>query len=645
MSQTQKTLVSLLITLLLFAGFCCFAFLGGFEYIEVKFYAPRMVRNKGETLEKIGQSFDRYTDWLLDKFAAYALLPENASYIEREASQEEVDKRGRAAGMLFEEVKGLEGIRIVENDSVHIHFSTYDSDIFQQSKDYLAWKDYTALNEIEFANLASSDNGEFASTAEKIIRRASLYFDSDGDRLIFSMPYFDKYTAWRGTIVFYVKAGDFTDELITQDLLPLNTKSKVVAPRNTEANLETPENVGIVFGMPYLAYQDRAFMVDSIEQKWAAAGKVENGNAQRLVIVKGQEEESLMVLVTSSSSKFCKTGWVCNESVFTFSDLERAVILSCLFITLFLIVFTLFNLKHDDMVIISSRIRKFELSLFRQYLERKDTADWRALEKEFSLRRQDVNAEIISSLGKRGKKHRKEVNLFLDQSWSELMSAMSGGRRMAEVISSYKDENLEPKPEKELYSIDYDHSADKIKEVAPEEKPSRADVAPQSESEGTDEVEELEELDELEEVPEAEAVDDAEEIPEAESVEDVEEIPEAEALEEVEEIPEAEALEGAEEIPEAEAVEELEEVLDVEEFLPDEAGKAAKEASGQEKKKVQEISAEEAAQAFDDVSPVPEKEDQPMSEQEKEELSSFETVSFDPLKGDEGKSLGQDTKN
>ena len=649
MSQTQKTLVSLLITLLLFAGFCCFAFLGGFEYIEVKFYAPRMVRNKGETLEKIGQSFDRYADALLEKFAAYALLPENASYIEREASQEEVDKRGRAAGMLFEEVKGLEGIRIVENDSIHIHFSTYDSDIFQQSKDYLAWKDYTALNEIEFANLASSDNGEFASTAEKIIRRASLYFDSDGDRLIFSMPYFDKYTAWRGTIVFYVKAGDFTDELITQDLLPLNTKSKVVAPRNTEANLETPENVGIVFGMPYLAYQDRAFMVDSIEQKWAAAGKVENGNAERLVIVKGQEEESLMVLVTASSSKYCKAGWVCNENVFTFSELERAVILSCLFITLFLIVFTLFNLKHDDMVIISSRVRKFELSLFRQYLERKDTADWRALEKEFSLRRQDVNAEIISSLGKRGKKHRKEVNLFLDQSWSELMSAMSGGRRMAEVISSYKNENLDPKPEKELYSIDYDHSADREKEASLEEKPfvekpSRADEITQSDA--ADEVEELEELDELEEVPEAEAADDVEEIPEAEAVDDVEEIPEAEAADDVEEIPEAEAVEEVEELSQAEDVEDLEEVLDaepvdedleVEEYVPDVAAKDVKDASGQEKKKVQEISAEEAAQAFDDVSPVPEKEEQPMSEQEKEELSSFETVSFNPLKGEEGK--------
>ena len=651
MSQTQKTLVSLLITLLLFAGFCCFAFLGGFEYIEVKFYAPRMVRNKGETLEKIGQSFDRYADTLLDKFAAYALLPENATYIEREASQEEVDKRGRAAGMLFENVKGLEGIRIVENDSIHIHFSTYDSDIFQQSKDYLAWKDYTALNEIEFANLSSSDNGEFASTAEKIIRRSSLYFDSDGDRFIFSMPYFDKYTAWRGTILFYVKSGDFTDELISQDLLPLNTKSKVVAPRNTEANLETPENVGIVFGMPYLAYKDRAFMVDSIEQKWASGGKSDSGNAQRLVIVKGQEEESLMVLVTSSSSKFCKTGWVCNESVFTFSDLERAVILSCLFITLFLIVFTLFNLKHDDMVIISSRIRKFELSLFRQYLERKDTADWRALEKEFSLRRQDVNAEIISSLGKRGKKHRKEVNLFLDQSWSELMSAMSGGRRMAEVISSYKDENLDPKPYEEFPSIDSVRRVEKIEKIEKIENSPKPEVLTPEEKipkpQEADDVEELEELDELEEVPEAEPVDEVEEIPEAEAaeaVDAVEEIPEAEAVEEVEELEDAPQAEEAEAVEEAEDVSEIEEIpeaepleeeVELEEFVPD---AAKNDSSLQEKKKVQEISAEEAAQEFDDVSPVPEKEEQPMSEQEKKDLSSFETVPFNPFNGEEEKS-------
>ena len=301
------------------------------------------------------------------------------------------------------------------------------------------------------------------------------------------------------------------------------------------------------------------------------------------------------------------------------------------------------------MVIISSRIRKFELSLFRQYLERKDTADWRALEKEFSLRRQDVNSEIISSLGKRGKKHRKEVNLFLDQSWSELMSAMSGGRRMAEVISSYKDENLDPKPEKELYSIDYDHSADREKEASLEEKPfvekpSRADEVPQSDA--ADEVEELEEVDELEEVPEAEAADDVEEIPEAEAVDDVEEIPEAEAADDVEEIPEAESVEEVEELSQADDVEDLEEVLDaepvdedleVEEYVPDVAAKDVKDVSGQEKKKVQEISAEEAAQAFDDVSPVPEKEEQPMSEQEKNELSSFETVSFNPLKGEEGK--------
>jgi len=549
-----------------------------------------MVRNKVETLEKIGESFDSYAESLLEKFAAYALLPENATYIEREASQEDVDKRGRAAGMLFESVKGLEGIRIVENDSIHIHFSTYDSDIFQQSKDYLAWKDYTSLNEIEFSNLASADNGEFASTAEKIIARASIYFDSDGDRFIFSMPYFDKYTAWRGTIVFYVKSGDFTDELISQDLLPLNTKSKVVAPRSSEANLETPQNVGIVFGMPYLAYKDRVFMVDSIEKKWSSAGKNETGSAQRLVIVKEKEAQDVMALVTAASSRYCKTGWVCSESVFTFSQLERVVILVCLFITIFLIVFTLFNLKHDDMVIISSRVRKFELSLFRQYLERKNTADWRALEKEFSLRRQDVNAEIIRSLGKRGKKHRKEVNLFLDQSWSELMSAMSGGRRMAEVISSYKDENKED-----------DIGA--LEEVSKENK-----------------------IQALEKIPRKDPVEELEEIPEAE---ELEEIPEAEDIEELEEIPEAEELEELEEIPEDQSSENL----------------SLKDDSDSAKVKFREISAEDAAKELDDISPVPEKKEKPMTEQEKKDLSSFETVTFNPFSGDNSGSDTGDAKN
>ena len=99
---------------------------------------------------------------------------------------------------------------------------------------------------------------------------------------------------------------------------------------------------------------------------------------------------------------------------------------------------------------------------------------------------------------------------------------------------------------------------------------------------------------------------------EAEAADDVEEIPEAEEADDVEEIPEAEAVEEVEELSQAEDVEDLEEVLDAEPV-------------------------DEAAQAFDDVSPVPEKEDQPMSEQEKEELSSFETVSFNPLKGEEGK--------
>lgn len=602
MSSVQKTLLSLLITLLLFAGFCAFAFSGGFNYIEVKFYTPRMVHSRTQLLKKLGESYTNYADSLMQSFASFTLKPENSTYIEREASLEEVEKRGELAGKLFEEVPALEGIRIVENDGIHIHFSTYDGDILQQSEKYLAWKDYPDLNEINFSNITTSDNGEYASTSEKIIARSSVYFDSDGDRFVFSMPYFDKYTAWRGSIFFYVRAGDFTDEVISQNLLPLNTRSKVIAPRNTEANLETPSTIGIVFGMPYLAYKDRTFMVDRIEEKWGS-GKVSEGDAARLVVVKEKGDDEVMVLVSSAAFKYCRMGWICREEVFSFSELEKAVILICLFMTLFLLVFTLFNLRHDDMVVISSRIRKFELSLFRQYLDRKNSADWRALEKEVSLRKQDVNAEIIRSLGKRGKKHRKEVDLYLDQSWSELMSAMSGGRRMAEVIQSYKDsaDPALPASEPEVVKITQ----------APLASVQQADDA--------------EELEPLEEVSDAEELEPLEEASDAEELEPLEEADDVEELEDLEEIEDAQEVEELEELDEGEN---MEQDKDVSADFGISSGNFEEKPSAAKK---QEISAEDAPFEFNDISNAPGIHQKEMSESEKNKLSKFESYSFDPM--------------
>ena len=79
------------------------------------------------------------------------------------------------------------------------------------------------------------------------------------------------------------------------------------------------------------------------------------------------------------------------------------------------------------MVVIQGRVRKFQKALLSEYVEGKSSGDWAALSHELNLRRQDVNDEIKKSLGKRGKKHSKELNNLLDESWKELFAAVSGG--------------------------------------------------------------------------------------------------------------------------------------------------------------------------------------------------------------------------
>ena len=174
------------------------------------------------------------------------------------------------------------------------------------------------------------------------------------------------------------------------------------------------------------------------------------------------------------------------------------------------------------MVLIRRRIRRFQYELLREYINRKDTRDWKTLSKEVAARRMDVNDEIKRSLGRRGKKHSDAVDALLEESWRDIMSAVGGTRRQTVSISQEETE------------------AEKA------ETPVVVQEIPRP-------VESAEPVEELEEVEEAEPVEELEEVEEAEPVEELEEVEEAEPADEVEE------LEEAEEIPEAEPMEVIEE--------------------------------------------------------------------------------------
>ncbi len=507
---------SLFLTALLFTLTCFVALNGGFKYFEMHYYQPRKVNTINSVLDRIGREYDEYTDLIINKICTYTLDDSTKTYIERNATDEQVTQRTNVTGKLFESIDALDGIRIVSGNGEHIHFSTYSSDILRETENLLSYKNFKDASDIPFDWLATSDNGEYADTPQAMALRTGVYYDAAREMIVFSVPYFDTYTAYRGTAVFYVYANDFTRNLIAKNLLPLNTRSKLVSPDNSSENLETAENTGYIFNIPSVG---KEIIANEVEKNW------HNKRYGIEQLVEIPERNDILILLSGNSSGYITTGYVCSENEFTFSQSERLLILTCIGITLFLLIFMLFNLRQDDMVIIKGRLRKFEISLYKEYLRNRDKKDYKSLQKDFALRRQDITAEIMKNLGRKGRKHSKEVSKLIDQTWQEFMMLMSVSYKVS--LENLKQNNqIMPEAEQTYAQIKLGSAT-----------PVTSAFSVQSS-----------------EIPEADAVEELEEIPEADAAEELEEIPEADAAEKSETSEKEDSLKelSPEEIPSAE---------------------------------------------------------------------------------------------
>ena len=501
MSSGPKIALSLLISVLIFAGCVFLSIAGGFKLIEVQFYQPRVIANANDRLSSIEKAYGEYSSNLDNEFRKFLSEKSVKTFIERAPEKEAMNERGKLSALLYQKISGLNGMRLIENDGIHIHFSTFGEDTLTETSNLISYKNYTDANKIPFTLLEASD-GE---------KQTKIYFDSIKNELVFSYPFYDNYTAYRGTFIFYVLGDDFTQYLIDRELVSLNARGTVCSPN------------GFVFNLPITG---RELLMKEIEQRWSR--KIQNVEQ----LVQSDTKSENIFIITQGNDRI-KIGEIRTQDAFEFSDIEKLLLLICLFITLYLIIFLLFNIRHDDMVIVCRRLRKFQYELLKEYIDRKDSMDWKTLSKEIAHRKNDVNSEIKKSLGRRGKKHSKEVDELLEDLWTDVMSAMGGNVSVVrQVVSSNPIA---------VASTEKTAAADNIEEL--------------------EEVSDADEVEELEEIPDADEVEELEEIPDADEVEELEEIPDADEVEELEEIPDADDIEELEEIPDADEVEKISETV------------------------------------------------------------------------------------
>ena len=136
MNSGQKTAVSLLISVALFAGFVFSVYTSVFNQIETRFYEPELINRERTKLSKVSDYANSYIQNLLDKTGSYAATDAAKSFLSQTPTEAEVTERVRLSGELFVELPALDGIRFLDKNARNLHYSSYFCGYFKAAGNY-----------------------------------------------------------------------------------------------------------------------------------------------------------------------------------------------------------------------------------------------------------------------------------------------------------------------------------------------------------------------------------------------------------------------------------------------------------------------------------------------------------------------------
>lgn len=582
-----------------FAVFAVLAFSGHFGFIEAKFYQPAVRHPIEQKTKSLAELEQQYTQILTERFLSFAADDSVRSFTMNSASEADVKSRTEIVARLFSASSGLIGIRIIGSDGKRIYYSTFSSDIKKQSGARIVWNDYSDIS-------AGAKEANFSVLDCPPEQKYSIFNDESKSRVIYSIPFDGKDNlgsfSRRAVAVFYYDASDFPRFLLSLNAITLSERTSAAYLSAGASNAG-----GYVFGLPVATMGFSAEAVDSLKEsvRKCAENSLEKNDASiHVENISLSGTYSLVDMETSSREEISAKGdgfspslmdrketdgdslrssysfvvftkafadtneqffisFVYDSRIFEVSDEIKILLLLLLFITVFLIVFLFFNIKQDNMSVIKDRIRRFELAFITECLDRQKSGgsyDIKKLGAEITERRKELNDEICRSLGRRGKKHRKEIETLLEHSWQEILSAL--GIENGRETNNSRQENVVKINSRELRdaieeilrsgllnnALPAGHASDISS--APEIQ-QKLDEAAEPEPEPVEEMEDGEvlELAPEEQPEEIEELDDADELDAAgeEVLPEESGVSEPEPMEEVQELDDADELAAADE--------------------------------------------------------------------------------------------------
>ncbi|RKX79858.1 MAG: hypothetical protein DRP57_13510, partial [Spirochaetes bacterium] len=413
MRQTLKVSLSLLITLVAFAIFLVVAYTGFFSFVETGFFQPRVQDEYAKQLNAIGMGVNKYHKRNIERFSPAVKKDFVSRAFLAQQSEEDIFNRENYFGKLTEDFTNLKFVRFLGPAGKKIHFSTLSSDIKKEDK-------YRKV----YYNLKDVD--ESLPGTELVVKPDEKYkilIDGDNQQFIYSFAVTDSFGVYRGSVLFYVAKIDLDNYLI--GIPGLSFKSVVFLG-----------HTGIIINYPEAK---TSLLKTELESVWRT------NKDKKLKIVpfafKTATGNSVKYLLFTKPLNY--TGWIAllvPVERFQLQFWMKIILSASLFMTLFLFIYLIFNLRQDPMVILSERIKRFQIDFLQEFIESKEKVNWEKWQRELKLKRNDVKGRIKQGIGRISKKQVKEVDDIIDKSWNEIISII--GQR---IESQPKEEALDLK--------------------------------------------------------------------------------------------------------------------------------------------------------------------------------------------------------
>ena len=523
MKSGIKIAVSLIITTVLFAAVTIASSFGLFASIERTFYEPAKLKIIRAKLDATADYSNEYIDNLLSYFG------ESGGFMADSAVQDFTEKSTPDSAIasvykLMENVPALSGIRIVGSEGRRVYYSYFktDSRTDGQRKNYA---DYDSLRtqsgraEISYTLInAAKDSNNSSPT---------IFFDDIDQRILFSYPLKNGDNSF--SVIFYVNPLDFKLYLVTKKLIAINENIRLAASDNGSLG-------GFIYGLPEIGAN---MLIPSIIKNW---NEKSLGPAE-LVALKNSggaaSQDDSWSLISSYKGKYAAVAGIYPANILSLPYYVRILLFICAFITACLIILMVFSLKKDDDVVIRNTIKRFQFELLNDFFEK--DMERQQIAGMLEAQKDGLSAKIKKSLGARGKKYGKELDVMLDRSWSDIISALSGGKAYSvQPIKPDIDMTEIRRMFEELLQGANLHTSSASSANIPVQGKNSSDSSSVDDVEELEDAEPVEDLDNVEDLEEAEAIEDADDV---EELEEVEPIDEAEAVEELEEVESAEQVE------------------------------------------------------------------------------------------------------